>query len=414
MKAIPMAAVLLTVGFLNARAADADPEVTAATVTQDERGTIRVSYTLSADAVVTLDVLTNGVSVGKALSHLSGDVNRSVTAGSGREIVWTQDPADGPSVTTSADFKLTAWPTNDTPDYVVVDLATSTRCRYRYYPSEAQLPGGALNPTYRTTHMLFRRIHAKGVQWSMGTGSTAHDVTLDHDYYLGVFEVTQGQQNQIQYCDKTATPVFTNGVAALRPMEGMSYRNAYESYRGQNKNVPGRHYPLEMNNGFFGFMCIATGEALGVFTFPTDAEWEFACRAGKPAGVWNDGSAETAENMPGRCSENATDGEPTICGSYPPNAWGLYDMHGNVAEWCLDWYQEDAAIAAYDGAVNAISTGEATSSIDGKVTNGNRVQRGGAWNSSAASCGSAVRGNRTHNYDQSCDGLRVTARLGLD
>ncbi|MCL2139008.1 MAG: formylglycine-generating enzyme family protein, partial [Treponema sp.] len=90
------------------------------------------------------------------------------------------------------------------------------------------------------------------------------------------------------------------------------------------------------------------GNANG-YRLPTEAEWEYACRAGTDTAFnWGTGQITTAQaNYDGKANlyNNSPKGKyrekTTAVGSFAPNAWGLYDMHGNVAEWCWDWYGED-------------------------------------------------------------------------
>ncbi|NLZ64655.1 MAG: formylglycine-generating enzyme family protein, partial [Lentisphaerae bacterium] len=130
------------------------------------------------------------------------------------------------------------------------------------------------------------------------------------------------------------------------------------------------------------------------FDLPTEAQWEYACRAGTATAL-NSGKDWTGEkycpnmNEVGRYYENGGEaGEgnsdsdasvgSAIVGSYRPNGWGLYDMHGNVWEWCLDWSNG----SDYPG-------GEVTDPKGG--SDGDRVHRGGAWYSGARYCRSAYR-----------------------
>jgi formylglycine-generating enzyme required for sulfatase activity len=118
---------------------------------------------------------------------------------------------------------------------------------------------------------------------------------------------------------------------------------------------------------------------------PSEAEWEYACRAGT-ATAFSFGETITAEqvnydgNYPyGNAPKGEYRGKTTRVGSFPPNAWGLYDMHGNVWEWCQDAWHKD-----YNGA-----------STDGRAreqgSDNLRVLRGGSWGSDADFCRSANR-----------------------
>ena len=107
---------------------------------------------------------------------------------------------------------------------------------------------------------------------------------------------------------------------------------------------------------------------------PTEAEWEFACRAGTTTPFNTGNNLTTAQANYG----DASSGHTQPVGSYAPNAWGLYDMHGNVWEWCNDWYD------------SSIGTG-AVINPTGPSTGSDRVRRGGSWSQPADWCRSATR-----------------------
>jgi formylglycine-generating enzyme required for sulfatase activity len=171
------------------------------------------------------------------------------------------------------------------------------------------------------------------------------------------------------------------------------------------------------------------------FDLPSEAQWEFAARAGHGSGYWNDGSVvlnvssdsnlnrlgHNVNNNPGSTSTTATlapsEGGTAIVGSYEPSSWGLYDMHGNVFEWCLDWYQVNISTATdsqgelYAGHVN-IKPDQPTVTLSG-ATASQRVLRGGSWNYGSALGRPAMRfaDGAAHRY--SITGLRVVCTAGL-
>ena len=153
---------------------------------------VTVDYTLGGEpAIVTVDFLTNGVTIGEEnFRNVYGDVNRLVSTNGTRRICWRPDLSwPGHSIADEiVTAKVSAWPTNDPPDYMVVDLAcVSGISAISYYVSTNALPdGGLANDVYRTSRLVMRRIHAAGVTWLMGNdGSvvaatsteTPHNVT---------------------------------------------------------------------------------------------------------------------------------------------------------------------------------------------------------------------------------------------
>ena len=119
------------------------------------------------------------------------------------------------------------------------------------------------------------------------------------------------------------------------------------------------------------------------FSLPTEAQWEYACRAGTTTpfhfgGTLNGDKANCTGHFPyGTDTKGPSLNRTSAVGSYPANAWGLYDMHGNVWEWCLDWKGD-------------YPPGDATDPT-GSATGDERVIRGGSWCSSAGACRSAYR-----------------------
>lgn len=124
------------------------------------------------------------------------------------------------------------------------------------------------------------------------------------------------------------------------------------------------------------------------YRLPTEAQWEYACRAGTTT-AYSYGDAADGDYM--WYTDNST--ETKKIGTKLPNPWGLYDMHGNVYEWCSDWHDE------YNNSPETDPTGPDAGSV--------RVLRGGGWNSSARGCCSAYRNNSNPDYANSAVGFRV-------
>ncbi|MDR1611368.1 MAG: SUMF1/EgtB/PvdO family nonheme iron enzyme, partial [Planctomycetota bacterium] len=183
---------------------------------------------------------------------------------------------------------------------------------------------------------------------------TQHQVTLSSAFYMGIYEVTQSQWRAVMGGNPSNFSGYDN------PVEQVSWNDAVE---------------------FCRMLSVKTGRKVRL---PTEAEWEYACRAGTTT-AFNTG--ETISTDQANYDGNYTYGngrkgvyreKTTPVGSFPANAWGLYDMHGNVWEWCSDWY------GGYD----------LTKTKDPQGVSGgtHRVVRGGAWNH-VPSCGrSAGRG----------------------
>jgi formylglycine-generating enzyme required for sulfatase activity len=234
---------------------------------------------------------------------------------------------------------------------------------------------------------------------------------------MGVYEVTQRQWEMVGTRSK---PSYWNNTTdwEARPVEQVSYYDIRSSASG-NVAVAGTDWP---NNGhavgegsFMGILRATTGWLLE-FALPTEAQWEYACRAGT-TGPWNNGvgasGSDTDANLTllGRYQYNGgmtpSANWPQDClasnatakaGTYLPNAWGLYDMHGNVFEWCLDYYiTGDATLSGGDPVGPSLAVGSA------------RVRRGGGWNYGASYCRSARRRSNSPSTRYSYIGFRVAA-----
>ncbi len=386
--------------------ADLAPVVTDVTMTQPaESRKVTITYRLAnAPAIVTLDVQTNRtgaatsveadwVSIGgENIQRVSGDVWKEVAAGDDmRTISWLADKSWSGSKAENVRAKVTAWSLDNPPDYLVVDIsATGGAGTERYYPSAEFLPGGLLaNEDYRLGKIVMRKIAASGVKWQMGTAKT--EVTMAGGYYIGVFEVTQTQYKLVQgeYADSAAP---SNRIdRAMRPVEYVCYNEIRLTEHAKSASVADYNYPSAPNpESYLGLLRTKTGL---LFDLPGEAQWEFACRAGNGEGFWGDGSSTSdAENLDAlaRYGTNVT----AVVGSYKPNDWGLYDMHGNVWELCLDAYVQ--SITSLKGAVNTTTD-----------LNGGYVRRGGGYTSTAEKCVSTNRGSVNANKPLHYTGFRL-------
>ena len=199
-----------------------------------------------------------------------------------------------------------------------------------------------------------------------------HEVTLTKDYYIGIFPVTQRQFELVMGFD----PACFKGD--LRPVECVSYN----TIRGKILGSQWPKHGIVDEDSFLGKLRAKSGLE---FDLPTEAQWEYACRA-ETLTALNDGTdlddTDCCRNLDklGRYYENMNgeQGHAKV-GSYKPNKWGIYDMHGNVWEWCLDRCSD---FLRDQGKVT-----DPAGSDNGPM----RVFRGGSWVNYAEDCRSANR-----------------------
>lgn len=211
----------------------------------------------------------------------------------------------------------------ETNGYCVIDLLSMDESgNYKVsYLSAVSVDGWG--DEYKTTKILLRRIDR----------GTHNNVTFTKPFYVGVFEVTQKQYELVI----GENPSKFKGDA--RPVENITWN----TIRGDSSVY---NWPTSRDvapNSFVGILRKHTDLPVDL---PTEAQWEYCRDAGEVGPYYNDGaSAENDLDLIGRYELNTMDGrggyeEHTTVGSYMPNSWGLYDMQGNVYEWCLDWHSE--------------------------------------------------------------------------
>ena len=192
-----------------------------------------------------------------------------------------------------------------------------------------------------------------------------HKVTLTRPFYLGVYEVTQEQYKKVVGENPSEFP------GPKRPVDNVSFYKARE------------------------FCEILSQKEDADYRMPTEAEWEYACRAGTATEYPFGDSPDKLAEYAWFAKNSGKQTHPV--GRKKPSPWGLYDMHGNVWEWCDEKYAEYLQGEQVDPFSNAYSR--------------NRVLRGGSWRSDARECRSAFRGSDKSKSRRNRYGFRVVREI---
>lgn len=277
-----------------------------------------------------------GASYNVPVMYLSGDY-AIVAPGTGKHIVWNAWNDWPDQFTTRARVRLTV---DDTKYAVVPPPFPAPRPNLVWIPPGTFTMGSPANETDRYSD--------EGPQTR---------VYLSKGFFMGKYEVTQREYHEVT----GSNPSYFTGDLDC-PVEQVSWNDAvaYCTKLTENESKAGR-----LPAGY-------------VYRLPTEAEWEYACRAGTTT-RFSHGDDPGYAMLKNYCWYSAnSNGRTWKVGGKLPNPWGLYDMHGNVWEWCLDWYQDSLA-----GGIVTDPTGPRSGS--------NRVVRGGSWSDGGSGCRSAYR-----------------------
>ena len=286
-------------------------------------------------------------------------------------LVW-KPLESGISDLSRASVEVAVVETTNPQKYCVVDLSGGTAATSHPVTYVDDVPAGGWTDDYKTDKLVLRLIDPG--TFTMGDqvhgGPVYPDITLTQPYYIGVFETTEGQWARMKGDGTPPSP--------LLPVSGVSFSNLRGASAGGRwpEGTDIDAWPVVALNG------LRQRSGL-LFDLPTEAQWEYASRAGTTTDYGNGtnwsgtGFEDAAMAAVGRYKSNGIGVAPV--GSYAPNGWGLYDMHGNVQELCLDRWADAIESPAVDPA------GSATENYR------YRVVRGGYWDSRASDCTSSSR-----------------------
>lgn len=350
----------------------AAPTVSNITASQRTDGSclVDVYYNLSGgSSPMTVSVVfsnDNGAtwSIQPAADKLTGDVGSGITNGSNKHIVWDAG-RDKPGVRwTQTGVKVIATDSSSGPETLTI-----------------YLPGNVPMEFVKIPHGSFQMGSPDTERGRDSDEGPVHTVTINYDFYIGKYEITQGQWKAL---------MGTNPVTDL----------GYTQY-GVGDNYPVYYVSWNDINNSGGFIdklnqhISSTNQGPANFRLPSEAEWEYSCRAGTSTRFYFGDSLGCADydadceagTLPGNRSDYMwyyfNYNTPTYgckpVGQKLPNQFGLYDMSGNLWEWCQDWYH-----SSYSGAPTNGSSWESP-------TGSSRLLRGGSWDYYARYCRSAYR-----------------------
>ena len=251
----------------------------------------------------------------------------------------------------------------DTSDDSITDISNTTFTIFSYVPTIVSIPEGS----FQMGSTVF------------ANEQPVHTVTLS-SFDIGMYEITQGQYEAIT----GNNPSHYNGDDTM-PVEMISWHNAVEFC-----NLLSTDQDLEPCYNLTTWTCDFSKNG---YRLPTEAEWEYACRAETTTHYYN---GDNESDLADVGWYNVNSGSTTNpVGQLEANAWGLYDMHGNVGEYCNDWF--DSVYYSYSPEMNPVGPKSGTT----------RTGRGGSWAESATDLRSANRNNPNPSTGYSTWGFRV-------
>ena len=337
------------------------------------KGDVTVTYAVDGidptlDYKVSFDVTANGVTRG-----VTNAAHRLAEGEQPAKTIGTTALFGGETTDAHADLKVTLIAVKpDVPsepaDYLLVNLNENGDGKFVTttvsLTPEAAAARFNSDDTYKTSWLVLRKVAAG--YYTVGDDredKNPRRTVYTDGFWIGIFPVTKAQ----------GARVYREGGGLILPYTGLSYKQIRGTTNASDTVTSG---------GFLGILsenCVDEyGRSVSGFDLPTEFQWEIACRAGT-TGKWCCGDESTFLDRYAVYAQ-PTDGSPVAVGTKQPNAWGLYDCHGNVLEWCRDAYKSEVPSAILFDA-----------DIANAESSDRRSVRGGRYHSTASDCASSYR-----------------------
>ena len=370
-------------------------------------------------------------------SHKANEENYIILSGSGKfqvnddvfDIAEGSADLDGNVEVTAGDFEVKMYSAGkDGEAYVYLAMlpgqtVSSGTQLFRFRSESGQevpcdaldadvvLSSGNMTELSRTVEGLIHTVRIEPGTFVMGSPETEqghtsyekqHTVTLSTPFYMSTMEITNAQYAEFLNSAGMAPGNWWD-TTLKGNVEGYGTYTLCEFGSGNNIEYDGTlWYPtygkenMPMNYvSWYGAMAYALWAGA---TLPTEAQWEYACRAGTET-AWSFGNDSSLAGDYAWFSDNS-DSAPGETGAKLPNGWGLYDMHGNLYEWCSDWFDNDYGI---EDLTSETSVTDPTGPDSGMY----KVIRGGSWLNYWYYCRSGYRNVYFPNYVSDLAGFRV-------
>lgn len=388
-------------------------------------GLVDIDYTVSLTPGETLSAANDRIefkvidrSVEPAVTNRAHTIlqgNPPTTEGKHR-VTWNANLDGVVFKSANADFEVSL--TRYAPKYMVIDVSSGMDSSlYPVSYTDEEPAGGFNTDEYKTQKIVFRLIPAGSYVAGSPVGEPGrssdremqHAVSFSKPFYISIFAMTQGQGSNV------IGKIGVNYSGDLRPLTNLKYAQI----RGDGCSWPAsRDVGANSLMGKLYARCKARDAQgqptlpVGRFDVPTDFQWEYACRAGT-VGPYATNEVATTEDVMlaqmrkmGASNVDKYDNGTWPVGSFQPNEWGLYDMHGNVWEWCRDWYAE--APYRLNQLLDPIGPLEDPKS-GGQVAQ--RVIRGGSINNGFKDCRSGARARQGEGAGAGATGFRIVCEL---